>query len=128
MKTSYQAGANYVIIFNYSKDSTNPNTLQEEHFQALKRFWKDIVQNSKVTHGDIKAEAALVLPQNYGWGMRNPNDTIWGLWPTDDQSQEIWNQIQNKIDQYGLKLDIIFEDPNYPATEKYPTIYYWNQK
>ncbi|MDR2700136.1 MAG: hypothetical protein LBC12_04930, partial [Nitrososphaerota archaeon] len=35
MKTSYQAGAEYVIIFNYSEDPTNPNTLQEEHYQAI---------------------------------------------------------------------------------------------
>jgi hypothetical protein len=38
MKMSYDAGAEYVIIFNYSEDHTNPNILQEEHFQALERF------------------------------------------------------------------------------------------
>jgi hypothetical protein len=128
MKTSYEAGAEYVLIFNYSEDPSNPNTLQEEHFQALKRFWNDVVRNPQVTHGNIKAEAVLVLPQNYGWGMRHPDDHIWGIWRPDDTSQQIWSQLQNKLDEHGLKLDIVYEDPNYPVTEKYSNIYYWNQK
>ena len=124
MKTSYEAGAEYVIIFNYSEDPTNPNTLQEEHFRALERFWHDVVQNSEVIHGGIKAEAVLVLPQNYGWGMRAKDDNIWGLWPADEATVEIWSQIESKIDQYGLKLDIVFKDSNYPVTGKYDHIYY----
>jgi len=40
MKTAYEAGAEYVLIFNYSEDIENPNTLQEEHYQALERFWR----------------------------------------------------------------------------------------
>jgi len=128
MKTSYEAGADYVVIFNYSEDPRNPNTLQGEHFQALERFWNDVVQNPKIKHGGIKAEAVLVLPQNYGWGMRHSNDNIWGIWQPDDTSQQIWAQLQNKIDQYGLKLDIVFEDPSYSATWKYSNIYCWNQK
>jgi len=35
--------------------------------------------------------------------------------------QELWDQIHNKIDQHGLKLDIIFEDPKY-APENYKHI------
>ena len=128
MKISYQTGAQYVIIFNYSEDKENPNTLQEEHFQALERFWNDIVQNPKIKHGSIKAEAALVLPQNYGWGMRHIDDKIWGIWPADDTSQTIWNQLQNKLDKHGLELDIVYEDPNHPVAGKYANIYYWNQK
>jgi len=128
MKTSYQTGAQYVIIFNYSEDKENPNTLQEEHFQALERFWNDVVQNPKIKHGNIKAEAALILPQNYGWGMRHPNDNIWGIWQPDNTSQQIWNQLQTKLDKHELKLDIIYEDPNYPVTGKYNNIYYWDQK
>jgi hypothetical protein len=78
LKVSYEAGAEYVIVFNYSEDSVNPNTLQEEHFLALERFWNEVVQNPEVVHGGIKAEAVFVLPKNYGWGMRGPGDNIWG--------------------------------------------------
>jgi hypothetical protein len=128
MKVSYEAGAEYVLIFNYSEDPANPNTLQEEHFQALERFWNDVVQNPNVMHGGIKAEAVLILPQNYGCSLQSPDDHMWGIWPPEDNSQEIWSQIQDKLAQHGLKLDIIFEDPAYSSTGKYNHIYYWNRK
>ena len=128
MKTSYEAGAQYVMIFNYSEDPKNPNTLLEEHFVALERFWCEVVENSEVQHGGIEAEAVFVLPKNYGWGMRALNDNIWGLWHADNNAQEIWNQLQSKIDQHGLKLDIVFEDKDYPVVGKYAEIYYGYQR
>lgn len=128
MKTSYECGAEYVIVFNYSPDMTGPyGTLQDEHFQALERFWNDVVQNPNVKHGAIKAEAVLVLPKDYGWGMRNPQDSIWGLWNADSTSQQIWAQLQNKLQQYGSKLDIVYDDPAYPIAGKYSQDHYWNQ-
>ena len=128
MKASYAAGAEYVVVFNYAEDMSGPyGTLQDQHFQALARFWNEVVHNSTVVHGGVKAEAALVLPKDYGWGMRNPNDTIWGLWKTDGTSQQIWNQLQGKLAQYGSKLDIVYDDPAYPPVGKYSQISYWNQ-
>jgi hypothetical protein len=128
LKVSYETGAEYVLIFNYSEDPANPNILQEEHFQALERFWNEVVQNPEVKHGGIKADAVLVLPKNYGWGMRDLNDKIWGIWPADSSSQEIWNQIQTKTEQHGLELDIVFEDSNQFVEGKYAHVYYWNQR
>jgi hypothetical protein len=129
MRLSYECGANYVVLFNYAEDLKGAyGTLQNEHFQALERFWNDVVQNSSVVQGGIKAEAALVLPRNYGWGMRNPSDIIWGFWDANATSQQIWNQVQSKLDQYGSKLDIVYEDSAYPvAGGNYSKIIYWNQ-
>ena len=128
MKTSYENGAQYVILFNYADSMSGPyGTLQEEHFQALERFWNEVVQNSTVIHGGVKAQAALVLPKNYGWGMRNPNDVIWGIWEPNSASSQTWNQLQSRLTQYGSKLDIVYEDPAYPIAGKYSQIYYWNQ-
>lgn len=128
MKTSYECGAEYVVVFNYAEDMVGPyGTLQEEHFQALERFWNEVVQNPNVIHGGVKAEAALVLPKNYGWGMRNPNDIIWGLWNANSTSQQIWAQLQTRLEQYGTKLDIVYEDTVYPVAGKYANVYYWNQ-
>ena len=128
MLTSYECGANYVVVFNYAESLTDPyGTLQDEHFQALQRFWNDVVNNASVVHGGIEAEAALVLPSDYGWGMRHTNDTIWGLWKPNDTSQQIWSQVQIRLAQYGSKLDIVYNDSTHPVTGKYSQIYYWNQ-
>ncbi len=128
MKESYECGAKYVLVFNYAQNMTGPyGTLQEEHFQALERFWNDVVNNPSVTQGGVKAEAVLVLPADYGWGMRKPDDTIWGLWKADNVSQQIWTQLQDKLEQYGQKLDIVYDDPAFPVEDKYANVYYWNK-
>jgi hypothetical protein len=128
MRIAYECGAEYVIIFNYPTiEGNNYGILQDEHFEALERFWNEVVQNPKMVHGGIKAEAALVLPRNYGWGMRHPEDTIWGLWNPDEKAQQIWELLQKTLAKHGLHLDIVYDDPTYPATGKYQQIYYWNQ-
>jgi hypothetical protein len=128
MRTAYEAGAEYVIVFNYpTMDGNQYGILQDEHFQALERFWSEVVQNAKVDNEEFKAEAALVLPRNYGWGMRNPNDIIWGIWNTNSTSEQIWSQLQNKLLEYGSRLDIVYDDPSYPVAGRYSNIYYWNQ-
>jgi hypothetical protein len=129
MIASYQAGAKYIMIFNYAKDENATNTAQamtDEHFMALYQFWQDI--HSKEYEDNSRAEAALVLPHNYGWGMRNPNDTIWGFWPTDEKTDQIANNMYNLLVKYGTKLDIVYEDPAFPvAAAHYKNVYYWNQ-
>ena len=129
MLASYQAGAKYIMIFNYAKDENATNTAQamtNEHFMALYQFWTDI--HSKQYEDNSGAVAALVLPHNYGWGMRNPNDTIWGFWPTDAKTDLIANNMYKLLMQYGTKLDIVYEDPAYPvAAAHYKNVYYWNQ-
>jgi len=128
MLMAYKAGAEYVVIFNYPQINNNPyGVLQEEHFKALERFWNEVVQSPKVKHGSVKAEAVLVLPENYGWGMRTPEDTIWGLWGPDEKSQQIWQLSRNILEQYNTRLDIVYDDPDFMVTGKYPQIIYWNQ-
>jgi hypothetical protein len=77
MVMAYEAGASYAIIFNYPSLLDNPyGIMTDEHFEALEVFWFDIM-TEKISHGLIQAGAVLVLPQNYGWGMRHPEDRIW---------------------------------------------------
>ena len=128
MLASYEAGAKYVVVFNYAENMSGPyGTLQEEHFVALERFWNEAVQNSNINQGSIKGEAVLVLPQNYGWGMRRLDDKIWGLWKADEKAEQIWNLLTNLLNEYGLTLDIVYEDPEFPVEDKYDKIFYWNQ-
>jgi hypothetical protein len=130
MRMAYEAGAKYVVIFNYPKIKDNPyGIMTDEHFEALERFWKDMmtVPNARPTPDSSKAEAALVLPKNYGWGMRNPEDRIWGFWGPDEKSPRIWQLSRILLSQYGIHLDIVYDDPAFPLAGNYTRIYYWNQ-
>ncbi|HIJ09037.1 TPA: hypothetical protein HA274_06885 [Candidatus Bathyarchaeota archaeon] len=127
MVASYSAGAKYILIFNYPKlDGNDYGIMQEEHFAALEKFWKDYVnprRNADLSQGQV----ALILPRNYGWGMRNPDDKIWGMWGPDDKSHQIWSISRQLLSIYGLRLDIIYDDPAFPASEKYSKVYFWNE-
>ena len=126
---AYEAGAKYVIIFNYPKISDNPyGIMTDEHFEALEKFWNDVmtVPNLRTIHDSSQAEAALVLPRNYGWGMRRTDDKIWGFWGPDEKSQQIWEISRKLLSQYGTHLDIVYDDPAFPVAGKYPRVYYWN--
>ncbi|MHC3129414.1 MAG: hypothetical protein IBV52_04985 [Candidatus Bathyarchaeota archaeon] len=129
MRISYESGAKYVVIFNYPThpEGNQYGIMTDEHFEALERFWNDTVKNPEVIHDSTKAEAILVLPKNYGWGMRNRNDKIWAFWGPDEKSHQIWTLSRQLLTQYGTSLDIVYDDPAFPVTGKYPKIYYWNQ-
>jgi hypothetical protein len=126
MRTSYEAGAKYIVVFNYPYEEGNTyGTLKDEHFEAVEKLWNEM-KDGRITHGSIKAEAVLVLPRNYGWGMRTPEDTIWGFWGPDEKSPQIWEITQKLLRQYDFSLDIIYEDPNFQYKEKYSKVYFWN--
>ncbi len=127
MFVSYEAGADYIIIFNYPTDPPgNPyGILTDEHFEAMQQFW-DYMQHHPEDYGKTTGQAAMVLPENYGWGMRHPDDKIWGYWGPDDLSPQIWDLSQDLLDQYGLALDIVYDDPDFPIADMYQQIYYWN--
>jgi hypothetical protein len=125
MLMSYQAGAKYIAIFNYPYNESTYGTLTDDQFKAMQRFWNDIT-TKKFT--DLsKPEAALVLPKNFGWGLRNPNDTIWGFWTADNRTEQTALVTSKLLSYYGLNLDIVYDDPNFPVTSgNYQHVYYWN--
>lgn len=124
LRQAYEDGAGYAVVFNYAPDSNSTlGLLQDEQFNAVQKFWTNIVQNPKVTN-NVKGQDALVLPSDYGGGIRSPTDTIWGIWPADNQSQQVWNAVQASLAKYGSKLDIVY---NEPTVGQYQHVYYWNQ-
>ena len=128
MRISYECGADYVVLFNYAPEMDGEyGILQDEHLQAMEQFWTDVVQDPEIVHGGIGAEAVLVLPEDYGWGMRNPNEKVWGIWGPDEKSEQIWNILQDTLEQYGTQLDMVYTDTEFPVTGKYSKIVYWNQ-
>ena len=58
MVSVYEAGAEYVAIFNYPLVNGNPyGLLRDEHFGALECFWNDVMVNRNVVYGSVEAEA-----------------------------------------------------------------------
>jgi hypothetical protein len=126
LKQAYENGAEYGVVFNYAPNSkSTAGLLQDEQFNAIQKFWTDIVQNPKVTN-NVKGQDALVLPSDYGSGLRSPTDSVWGIWQADS-SQQVWNSVQTSLAKYGSKLDIIYNDPNFLTADEYKRIIYWNQ-
>ena len=125
MFTAYLAGAKYLIIFNYPQFDPY-GALTEEHFAAMKQFWNQIHAFPETMLTKTRGEVAFVLPKDYGWGMRRPDDRIWGHWLPDNSSTSIWENMSTLIGKYGLKLDIIYDDPQFSYAGKYSKIYFWN--
>ena len=127
MEMAYAAGADYIVVFDYPQNpSGNPyGVMTDEHFKALQDFWND-VKTQKITRGSSSGDVAYVLPPDYGWGMRRSDDKIW-YWGPDELSPQIWNTTRQLLSEYGLRLDIVYSDPNYPLEGNYSKVYYWNQ-
>jgi hypothetical protein len=128
MLTAYQCGAKYVMFFDYpTYPEGNPyGILNQTYFNVFQKFWNDIHAMPPETYGVTKADTALVLPRNYGWGMRSETDKIWGAWGPDEKSPVIWNISRVLLSKFGYGLDIIYEDSFYPIGGRYQHVYYWN--
>lgn len=123
MRTAYEAGAKYVVIFNYAEiNGDSFGIMRDEHFEALERLWNEVMAEQQIEQGSIKAEHLLILPKNYGYGMRRPDDKIW-YWGADQKTTEVWNYTRKLVLQYGLKLDIVYEDTKFPVTNQYALIF-----
>jgi hypothetical protein len=125
MITAYSAGAKYILVFNFPEypSDNEYGILTEEHLSAMEKFWDYVTLRPR---GTEMAEVAYVLPSDYGWGLRYPNDKIWGIWNADQKSPVIWENVNKLETKYGLKLDIIYEGTQYKPQEKYLKVYFWN--
>jgi hypothetical protein len=71
---------------------------------------------------------AYVLPKDYGFGLRKADDTIWGLFPSDELSSKAWNDVNTLVSQYGARFDILFDDEDRKgARYSYGRIIFWNE-
>jgi hypothetical protein len=128
MLMAYHAGAKYIVVFNYQifPNTNQSGMLTEDQYAAMESFWAQIHSTQKNTFATSNAQVALVLPKDYGWGMRTETDKIWGLWNSDALSPVIWAKINQEVNAYGLRLGIVYNDTSFNLTGKYSTIYYWN--
>ena len=127
LKLAYNNGAKYAVVFSYPVIGPY-GTLKEEHFDALKDFWSYFNSNPQ-EHGVNQGEVAYVLPKDYGFGFRSPSDTIWGLWEADASSQKVWDDVNTLLDQYGSRLDIVYNEPEImdAVKSRYDKLIFWNE-
>lgn len=123
---AYESGAKYAVVFSYPVVG-DYGILTEEHFDALKRFWGSIQDNQ--TFGVNSAEVVYVLPKDYGFGFRNPEDTIWGIFKADDLSAKIWNDVKILEGYYGSRFNVIYDDglEYEKINQTYNRVYFWNE-
>lgn len=116
MKIAYEAGAKYLVLFNYyDSENSTYGTMGDPHFQALESFWKNI-NNNQISHNSIQPDSVVVFPRNYGWGTRWPEDKVWGIFKGDQQTKQIWTLMQQALETHGLKTDIAFDDEKFPLS------------
>jgi hypothetical protein len=127
LKLAYNTGAKYAVVFSHPVIGPY-GTLTEDHFNTLKDFWNYVNSNPQ-EHGVIQAEAAYVLPADYGFGFRSPDDKIWGLWNADNLSQKVWDDANKLLDQYDSRLDTVYNEPEVMDAMKsrYDHLIFWNE-
>jgi hypothetical protein len=122
---AYDNGAKYILVFD-SNDNYTQGILKEEHLQALQQFWQYARDNPRKSN-PVSARVAYVLPNGYGFGFRGPNDRIWGIWEADALSYNVSISVNSLLDEYGTKLDIIYDEGLLPGNMYgYSKLIYWN--
>jgi hypothetical protein len=124
---AYSAGAKYAVVFSYPA-ITPYGTLTEQHFKALQQFW-DTLHSNPDSFGSSNSQVAYVVPKDYGFGFRSAEDTIWGLFPADELSSKIYDDVNTLIAKYDSHLDILYYEPELinPLLKNYSEVFYWNQ-
>jgi hypothetical protein len=122
---AYDNGAKYILVFDSNKEYTS-SILRQEHLDALKQFWQYIQQNPRKT-SPVSERTAYVLPDDYAYGFRGPNDKIWGLWEADSLSAPMSLELGSLLQQYDYKIDLVYQDAlGLGNTKEYKSLIYWN--
>lgn len=129
MVLAYQNGAKYIVVFNSPGGSAPPTEfgiLTPEHLEAMKKFWNYVLSEPPVD--EYPAKTALVLPRDYGYGFRGPDDKIWGKWEADALSSPLWSELNNQLATYKSNLDIVYETriADVPINLPYDKLIFWN--
>jgi hypothetical protein len=127
MVLAYDNGAKYILVFDTNKNYTHGVLdLDKERRDALKQFW-NYANNNPRKIVDSSGRVAYVLPEGYAYGFRGPWDKIWGFWEAEDDplSYEISADVGTLLDEYGTRLDIIYDD-GITFGNTYSQYIFWN--
>ncbi|MGD0643844.1 MAG: hypothetical protein ABSA75_02955 [Candidatus Bathyarchaeia archaeon] len=124
MKLAYDNGAKYIILFD--SDGQGGGILGTDQLNAIQQFWQYAKANPSANNMPSD-RVAYVLPNNYGYGFHGPDDSIWGVWQADNFTDQLYANVNNAMQQYGNKLDAIYDDPSFPNyTNLYSKLIFWN--
>src|SRR5665647_607669 len=124
MQLAYDNGAKYIVVFDSNENGGS--TLQQQHLDAMQRFWNYVQNNQPKSNYPKSERTAFVLPNAYGFGFRWPTDHIWGIWQPDTLTSNITLSVGTLQKQYGEKLDIIYDDGLQAGNNGYNQLIYWN--
>jgi len=127
MVLAYNSGASYIAVYDSSQNYTS-TTLTQDHFKALKDFW-NYVESNPEKHGSIKADRAVVLPQDYGFGFRSPTDSVWQYHQVENWTQKMYTDITSFVAQHNSIVDIVYSDKEFKnlLQTKYSSVLYWSR-
>jgi len=120
---AYENGAKYALVFDSDEDYSH-STLSQEHLNALEQFWEYTKEHPR-SADLLDGRVAFVLPKDYGYGFRGPNDKVWGLWESDELALTVSSNLGALLSEYGLQLDIIYDD-GIEFDKTYKQYYFWN--
>ena len=120
---AYENGAKYIVVFD-SDDDYAASTLKDEHFEAMERFWEYTLDNPRPADL-LDNRVAFVLPKDWAYGFRGPDDKIWGLWEGDELVSSISEEVGFLLEEYGSKLDIVYDD-GLKLDNTYSSYIFWN--
>src|SRR5208283_668289 len=123
MVAAYENGAKYIIVFDSNANFTQ-NVLQQGQLNSMKEFWNYVQANPR-TITPVTNRTAYVLPENYGYGFRGPDDKIWGLWNADSLTVDIGMSVSTLLQMDGNNLDIVYPSQALESAG-YGRIVYWN--
>jgi hypothetical protein len=122
---AYENGAKYIVVFDTNENYTH-GVLEREQLQALRVFWH-YAQNNPRSSFPVSDRVAYVLPKDYAYGFRGPNDKIWGFWEADAFSNQLCQNLGRLIEKYGSKLDVIYDEGlEHGSTSGYSKLIFWN--
>ncbi len=126
MILAYDSGATYVAIYDSTQDYTNTTLTNEAYFTKLQEFWNYVKQNPE-KQGSLKADTAVVLPQDYGFGFRSQDDSVWQQHIATAWTQQLYANVASLLSQYKSGLNIVYGDPQFQSViqSQYSKILYW---